>query len=51
MNHDIALIKLSEPITFGDNRIAPVCLPPSNSQSYEGYLGTVTGWGTTSYGK
>ncbi|XP_064092983.1 trypsin alpha-3-like [Macrobrachium nipponense] len=49
-DNDIALIKLTSPITFpADNTIAPVCLPaPGNL--YDSVTATVTGWGTTTSG-
>ncbi|KAK7066899.1 hypothetical protein SK128_027104 [Halocaridina rubra] len=50
LNNDLALIKLSSPLTFpDDNTIAPVCLPPPGD-SYSNVQATVTGWGTLSQG-
>ncbi|XP_042224071.1 trypsin alpha-3-like [Homarus americanus] len=46
--NDIALLKLSSPVTVGDI-VLPVCLPPL-SPTYAGKTATVTGWGTTSSG-
>ena len=49
--NDIALLKLQFPVDFASshNKIAPVCLPQSNTNSYEGSDAIVTGWGFTSY--
>ncbi|GMS99847.1 hypothetical protein PENTCL1PPCAC_22022 [Pristionchus entomophagus] len=46
-HHDIALIELATPITFGDH-VQPVCLPLTDdvALTYPGDL-WVTGWGTT----
>ena len=50
LDYDIALIKLTTPLTFeSDNKIAPVCLPPSGSL-YVGVDAIVTGWGALSSG-
>ena len=50
LNNDIALIKLSSPISFpSNNKIAPVCLPESGND-FTGEDAIVTGWGTTKYG-
>jgi len=43
LHHDVALITLSQPISFG-TYIQPVCLH-SGSPSYDNVLGDVTGWG------
>jgi len=48
-DHDIAIIQLSQPVQFSDS-VAPVCLPPSSSTSYDGATATATGWGTLSSG-
>ncbi|XP_066973552.1 trypsin-1-like [Macrobrachium rosenbergii] len=49
-DNDLALLKLSQPITFqSDNKIAPICLPPPDLL-YENVNATVTGWGTLSSG-
>ncbi|KAA0200982.1 hypothetical protein HAZT_HAZT001586 [Hyalella azteca] len=49
VNNDIGLIKLVTPVTY-TTTISPVCLPFKFPNSdFEGTLGTVTGWGTTSY--
>jgi Trypsin len=46
LDHDIALLKLESPISFG-NTIAPVCLPLSKRDP-TGKNGTVVGWGKIS---
>ncbi|KAA0189708.1 hypothetical protein HAZT_HAZT009557 [Hyalella azteca] len=49
VNNDIGLIKLVTPVTY-TTTISPVCLPFKFPNSdFNGTLGTVTGWGTTSY--
>uniref|UniRef100_A0A672JZ82 chymotrypsin n=1 Tax=Sinocyclocheilus grahami TaxID=75366 RepID=A0A672JZ82_SINGR len=45
-NNDIALLKLSAPVTFTP-RISPVCLAPSNSSILPGTRCFTTGWGQT----
>ncbi|XP_040214315.1 transmembrane protease serine 13-like [Rana temporaria] len=47
---DIALIKLSDPITY-TNYILPVCVPPSSMDFPEGMTCTVTGWGNVGSGE
>lgn len=50
LDNDIALLKLATPITFANNKIAPVCLAtPGNL--YADVDATITGWGTLSSGK
>ena len=50
-NFDFSLLKMSSSVNFADNpHVRPVCLPRDMSQSYAGYLATVSGWGTTSSG-
>ena len=45
LKHDIALLRLSQPIQFGDN-VQPICLPePGEDELFYGQLGTVSGWG------
>ncbi|XP_077482265.1 uncharacterized protein LOC144092954 [Stigmatopora argus] len=44
-DNDIALVKLSLPVTFTDY-IRPVCLPSSNSEFHNGTPSWVTGWGS-----
>ena len=46
--NDIAIITLKRPARM-DGALAPICLP-QRSRTYEGELGTVTGWGTTTFG-
>jgi len=52
LNNDIALLKLTNKINFKVHpHIRPICLPAYGSnKDYSGYIATVTGWGTTSYG-
>ncbi|KAK2820323.1 hypothetical protein Q5P01_023282 [Channa striata] len=45
-NNDIALVKLSSPVTFTDY-IRPVCLAASGSMLSSGAASWVTGWGNT----
>ncbi|XP_066942679.1 transmembrane protease serine 9-like [Macrobrachium rosenbergii] len=50
LDNDMALLKLSSPISFpSDNKIAPVCLPDPNND-YANVDAIVTGWGTTTSG-
>ncbi|XP_068231243.1 serine proteinase stubble-like isoform X2 [Palaemon carinicauda] len=45
LDNDMALIKLSSPLSFpSDNKIAPVCLPDAGN-AYSDVTATVTGWG------
>ncbi|XP_039194719.1 complement C1s subcomponent [Crotalus tigris] len=47
-NHDIALLRLKEPLTMGPT-ISPICLPGASSE-YDpqiGTLGYIAGWGKT----
>ncbi|PIO13342.1 hypothetical protein AB205_0023820, partial [Aquarana catesbeiana] len=46
---DIALIKLSDPITYTEY-ILPVCVPPSSMNFPEGMNCIVTGWGNIASG-
>ncbi|XP_068231252.1 transmembrane protease serine 9-like [Palaemon carinicauda] len=49
-DNDMALLKLSSPISFpSDNKIAPVCLPDAGN-AYDNVDAIITGWGTTSAG-
>jgi len=50
-NNDFAILTLCDPLEFSE-KIAPVCMPPSNGQGveYEGVDSIVSGWGTTSSG-
>uniref|UniRef100_A0A4W5N2A1 complement subcomponent C1r n=1 Tax=Hucho hucho TaxID=62062 RepID=A0A4W5N2A1_9TELE len=43
-NHDIALIKLQQPLTF-HAAIMPLCLPPENATYTSGQIGMVSGFG------
>ncbi|KAJ8289889.1 hypothetical protein GJAV_G00006450 [Gymnothorax javanicus] len=45
-NHDIALIKLQDPLTF-NKFVMPICLPPAGAKYETGVLGLVSGFGTT----
>lgn len=47
--NDIALLKLSSPVTF-TAYIAPVCLAASGSSFYSGVECWVTGWGNIAIG-
>jgi len=47
LEHDIAVIKLSEDIQFND-AVQPICLPQSNWIYADGGKFLVTGWGLTS---
>ncbi|CAL4122433.1 unnamed protein product, partial [Meganyctiphanes norvegica] len=50
MENDMALLKLSRPLTFGsNNKVAPVC-PPESGKLYSNINAIVTGWGTTESG-
>lgn len=44
LDNDIALMKLSSPVTF-NAYISPVCLAASDSTFYSGVNSWVTGWG------
>ncbi|XP_065341265.1 clotting factor G beta subunit-like [Cloeon dipterum] len=48
--HDVALLKLREPVTF-NQYIQPVCLPPPIMKNLEGAIATVSGWGDTAWGE
>ncbi|GBL72278.1 Proclotting enzyme [Araneus ventricosus] len=50
--NDIALLKLRHSVTYSEY-ISPVCLPTPGlkANTLVGYMGTVTGWGTLSYGE
>ncbi|XP_069044036.1 uncharacterized protein [Lepisosteus oculatus] len=48
-NNDIALLRLSSPVTF-TSYIQPVCLADKSSSFYNGTNCWVTGWGTTADG-
>src|SRR5439155_24690064 len=46
--NDIALLELSEPVTYREH-IIPICLPEKND-NFTGDKAMVTGWGRTQYG-
>ncbi|XP_055366989.1 transmembrane protease serine 9-like [Betta splendens] len=48
-DNDVALLKLSSPVTFTDY-VLPVCLAASGSTFYNGTGTWVTGWGATASG-
>merc|ERR1719432_262874 len=45
-NNDIAVLELSEDITFTAN-IKPACLPTSTTKDYSNLAATISGWGGT----
>uniref|UniRef100_G3P746 complement subcomponent C1r n=4 Tax=Gasterosteus aculeatus aculeatus TaxID=481459 RepID=G3P746_GASAC len=45
-NHDIALIKMQDPVTFNSS-IMPICLPAEGTAYIPGTMGLVTGFGVT----
>ena len=45
-HYDIAVLKLSSPVTFSQN-IAPVCLPAHTMGNHAGKDAVATGWGVT----
>ncbi|XP_034730134.1 complement C1r subcomponent-like [Etheostoma cragini] len=45
-NHDIALIKLQDPITFNSS-VMPICLPAEGATFVTGEIGLVSGFGIT----
>lgn len=47
-DNDIALVKLHRKVVF-NSYIWPVCMPP-NGNTFEGYVGIVTGWGSQFFG-
>jgi secreted trypsin-like serine protease len=49
LDYDVALLRLSSPVTFTDT-IKPVKLAPSSSGDFSSGSATVTGWGLTSEG-
>ena len=50
-DNDIALIKLSNKITFVKNNvIAPICLPNNLLDSFVGANATLVGWGASYWG-
>jgi len=46
MDNDIAVLELSEELTFTD-KIKPACLPSSASKDFSGTASTISGWGGT----
>ena len=48
LSHDFSLLKLSSPLDFTDNRVAPACLPSGGD--FVDVPAIVSGWGTTSSG-
>lgn len=46
--HDIALLKIHQQVLF-NSYIWPICMPPTED-TFEGYVGIVTGWGAQSFG-
>ena len=46
--NDISIITLTEEVAF-NNKIAPVCLPSSTYEDYDGEELTISGWGTLSH--
>merc|ERR1712076_292719 len=46
MDNDIAVLELSEELTFTD-KVKPACLPSSASKDYSGTASTISGWGGT----
>lgn len=48
-DNDIALIKLSSPVTYS-KYIVPACIPTVFNKDYSGQDSWSTGWGTTSFG-
>uniref|UniRef100_A0A8C6TRN3 Peptidase S1 domain-containing protein n=1 Tax=Neogobius melanostomus TaxID=47308 RepID=A0A8C6TRN3_9GOBI len=49
LDNDIALIKMSEPVTY-TTYIQPVCLAQKNSTFHTGVKAWVAGWGTLEFG-
>lgn len=47
--HDLALLKLKEPITFQPH-IQPICLPEASETNLTGIFGTISGWGRLLHG-
>merc|ERR1712172_380867 len=46
MDNDIAVLELSEELTFTD-KIKPACLPSSSMKDFSGTASTISGWGGT----
>lgn len=47
VEYDIALLKLSEPLSFENKAVRPVCLPCNANNMYTGMTATAAGWGMT----
>ncbi|KAK3856622.1 hypothetical protein Pcinc_037069 [Petrolisthes cinctipes] len=47
VENDIALLKLSESLSFDNKAVRPVCLPRNSNDMYEGATATAAGWGNT----
>lgn len=47
VKYDIALLKLSEPLSFENKAVRPVCLPCNANNMYTGMTATAAGWGNT----
>ena len=51
VDYDFSLLRLAEAVDFESfPHIRPVCLPSDPSEDYDGFLATVSGWGSTSSG-
>ena len=51
VDYDFSLLRLREHVDFDSfPQIRPACLPGDPSEDYDGFVATVTGWGTTSSG-
>ena len=50
IRNDIAIIKLSEPLTL-DETVQPICLPPGELELEDGADCFASGWGATQYSK
>merc|ERR1711936_735179 len=46
VNNDVAILRLEKDVVFSSS-VIPACLPTDSRQSYTGYTGYVSGWGTT----
>merc|ERR1712142_109104 len=50
-NYDFSLLKMTQAVDFAAYpHIRPACLPADDSNDYNNFVATVTGWGTTSSG-
>ncbi|XP_062384578.1 transmembrane protease serine 3-like [Sardina pilchardus] len=49
LDHDIALLQLSQPISF-NGLVEPVCLPSAGEEFQEDHLCWISGWGATEDG-